>query len=93
MTDDELHKEFPRVREQIPIGSSWRHRRGEEYFVVGYCVLAGYRVPAVLCRGTGPYVWCRPASQFSDGRFHRVDGYVPPPSGRPDPVPDSEGID
>ena len=93
MTDDELMKEFPRVRERIPIGSTWRHRRGTEYFVVGHCVLAGYRVPAILCRGgTDSFVWCRPASQFADGRFSRVDGQGPgpTPSGTPDPVPDSE---
>lgn len=74
VAETELQNELSKLRSIIPMGSTWRHRRGEEYFVVGYCVLAGYRVPAVLCRGSDSVVWCRPAAQFLDGRFFRVDG-------------------
>jgi hypothetical protein len=78
MSDTELQTELAKFRSVIPMGSTWRHRRGDEYFVVGYCVLAGYRVPAVLCRGNDGIVWCRPAAQFLDGRFMRIDGSVAP---------------
>lgn len=61
------------ARTYVPIGSSWRHKKGDEYFVVGHCVLAGYKVPAILCRGKDSIVWCRPATQFLDGRFTRLD--------------------
>jgi hypothetical protein len=77
MSDSELQAELVKFRSVIPMGSTWRHRRGDEYFVVGYCVLAGYRVPAVLCRGNDGIVWCRPAAQFLDGRFMRMDGVAP----------------
>ena len=76
MTDTAVLHTLSDVRVQVPLGSSWRHRRGEEYLVVGHCVLAGYRVPAVLCRGTDAIVWCRPATQFLDGRFSRIDGFT-----------------
>lgn len=74
MTDTAVQNTLSEVRVQIPMGSTWRHRRGEEYLVVGHCVLAGYRVPAILCRGMDSIVWCRPATQFLDGRFSRIDG-------------------
>lgn len=61
------------ARTYVPIGSTWRHQKGEEYFIVGHCVLAGYRVPAILCRGVDSVVWCRPATQFQDGRLTRID--------------------
>jgi hypothetical protein len=77
LTEIELQTELSRVKTYVPIGSNWRHRRGEEYFIVGHCVLAGYRIPAILCRGADSILWCRPASQFLDGRFVRVDQLAP----------------
>lgn len=77
MTDTDLQAELAKLRNIIPMGSTWRHRRGEDYFVVGHCVLAGYRVPAVLCRGGEAVIWCRPAAQFLDGRFLRIDAAGP----------------
>jgi hypothetical protein len=86
------------ARTYIPIGSTWRHRKGEDYFIVGHCVLAGYMVPAVLCRATDSIIWCRPASQFQDGRLTRIDtlttsGEMESASAlmKPvDPIPDSQ---
>jgi hypothetical protein len=73
LNDSELKAAMAQARTFVPLGSTWRHKKGHEYFIVGHCVLAGYRVPAVLCRGTDSVIWCRPATQFLDGRLTRVD--------------------
>ena len=61
------------LRRLIPLGSTWRHRRGETYFVVGHCMLSDHSALAVLSRGEDGVVWCRPTEHFFDGRLTCID--------------------
>jgi hypothetical protein len=61
----------------VEIGSIWKHRKGAEYRVLGFCTLEATEERAVLYRlnrisgdfSDGEFVWCRPLSEFTDGRF------------------------
>jgi hypothetical protein len=61
------------LAEAVPHLSLWRHRKGGEYRVVGYCTLEETVEAAVLYKrrdGTGA-MWARRGSEFLDGRFER----------------------
>ena len=57
----------------VEIGSVWRHlKTGHIYIVVGECLIEASVTDAILyrrCDGTRGPVWCRPLSEFTDGRF------------------------
>ncbi len=58
-----------------PPGSHWRHRNGGIYEVVSIVIIEGTMSPAITyrCIDLSPALtWCRPASEFVDGRFSRV---------------------
>ena len=68
-----------------PIGSQWRHvKSGGVYRVKDLCLIEATLAPAVIYEGSHGYVqgkvlwntWCRPISEFLDGRFvrHSKDG-------------------
>jgi hypothetical protein len=76
----DLARDLASAKSLVPLGSTWLHRRGERYFVVGHCAIAGYKTTAVLCRGQDGIVWCRPTDQFVEGRLFRIDDG---PSGSP----------
>ena len=75
------------------VGSIWTHTKtGHEYKIDGFCVIEASLVEAVLYHRLDPpreidrefrdAVWCRPVSEFLDGRF------VPLPlEGRPTSSP------
>ena len=60
---------FPEVFDRAPKESRWLHLKSKGiYEVVGYAILY-VRVDNVLI-----VPWCRPADEFLDGRFQRVEG-------------------
>lgn len=58
--------------------SRWRHvKTGHEYVVHDHVLLEATLEPAVVYyrhRSADPFetMWCRPASEFFDGRFERI---------------------
>ena len=64
-----------------PIGSDWKHvKSGGLYSVITYAMIEATLTPAVIYAGGNGYhkdgltwkVWCRPVSEFMDGRFARI---------------------
>lgn len=64
------------------VGSQWTHlKSGQDYVVTGLCLIEADLTMGVLYRAetvSGKYAdstknpqWCRPASEFLDGRFQR----------------------
>jgi hypothetical protein len=56
-----------------PAGSTWRHRDGGVYTVVGAAVREEDLSPLVLYRSAGGVVWSRLHAEFAE-RFTLVDG-------------------
>ena len=63
--------------ERAPLLSGWRHiETGTVYVVQSHVLIEATLDPAVAYsqRHPGPVVvWCRPANEFFDGRFERVE--------------------
>lgn len=69
MTDDELKEKLFACP---AAGSVWRHRSGGLYRVVTTVIVEATLEPAVVYTkngGDGVLKWCRPLSEFLDGRF------------------------
>lgn len=68
-------------QEVAPYLSLWRHvKSGGEYMVRMHVILEATLEPAVIYykRLADPAeTWCRPASEFFDGRFERVSETEP----------------
>lgn len=63
------------IPEASPVGSLWRHRGGGTYRVVGHGLIEATLTAAVIYEPVGfdgPN-WVRPADEFLDGRFTRVE--------------------
>ncbi len=60
--------------EQAPRGTRWRHlKSGHDYMVQGHVLIEANLMPAVVYSRYGQTEnWCRPASEFLDGRFENV---------------------
>jgi len=62
--------------EAAPISTLWRHRKsGGIYTIFGECHIEATNEPAILYSSVqveGP-LWCRPKSEFFDGRFVQLD--------------------
>jgi len=64
--------EVTKLKLQCPTGSRWKHRNGAAYKVKGIVLIEATLTPAVIYCGVdcdAPMTWCRPASEFLDGRF------------------------
>ena len=52
------------------VGTIWRHYKGQEYEVVGNCVIEETCAPAVLYRkrsgDKNMTIWCRPLSSWNE---------------------------
>jgi hypothetical protein len=72
MTDGGLGDVILAAERDAPKNSWWRHRGGGHYQVVGHCVIEATREVGVLYYGRGGVTWCRPLSEFTDGRFARL---------------------
>lgn len=73
---DELADLVKSASDRVPPGSRWRHRNGVEYVVFGVAVNESSLDPWVMygdVTATRPFSWCRPLSEFLDGRFVRSD--------------------
>lgn len=63
----------------INVGSIWRHKkRGSVYEVVGFCIIEHSMEIGVLYKMTEAdteflFPWCRPLSEFKDGRYELVE--------------------
>ena len=70
--------------EQVPNGSRWRHRNGVEYVAFGVALDEHSLSPVVMYGNVNvdrPFAWCRPLSEFLDGRFTRVEYRSQQPAG------------
>lgn len=68
--------EIPSIPTNTPrIGERWRHvRRGTLYLVKGLCLREDNLEWQVLYQAAGSgFKWCRPVSEFMDGRFELVE--------------------
>lgn len=62
------------AKRTAPEGSVWRHRNGDLYIVVNHGFVETDVYPCIVYRLDGHSTcWVRPASEFLDGRFTRVD--------------------
>lgn len=62
-----------RVQAEVPLGSCWDHRKGGTYEIRGHALLeADYSVLVAYGKPEEAPTWCRPASEFLDGRFTRL---------------------
>lgn len=56
-------------------GTLWVHlKTGHRYVLVDVCMIEATLTDAALYKsedGSGP-IWCRPLSEFTDGRFEQV---------------------
>lgn len=63
-------------RETAPYLSNWQHiKTGTVYAVRSHVLIEATLEPAVIyyqCHGNPVVEWCRPASEFFDGRFERT---------------------
>lgn len=61
--------------ESLPVSTLWRHQKtGGVYVICGECQIEATNEPAVLYSSVqieGP-LWCRPKTEFLDGRFIRL---------------------
>lgn len=61
---------------KAPEGSVWRHKKsGGVYVVKLHVIVEATLAPAVVYHNrqkTKSEIWCRPASEFFDGRFERL---------------------
>ena len=55
-----------------PPGSKWVHHKGGQYQVIAVGYIEADLTPAVIYTDGG-LVWVRPAAEFLDGRFRRLD--------------------
>lgn len=66
-----------RNRERAPYLSGWRHMKtGTVYAVQSHVLIEATLDPAVVYyqrHGDPVVTWCRPANEFFDGRFERVE--------------------
>ena len=79
MTDDEVRQKLLSAIESfglVNLLSVWVHRKtGDHYKVVSFCMIERDLTPAVVYRNlTNNLTWCRPISEFIDGRFVREEG-------------------
>ena len=62
----------------VQIDSIWKHKKTENiYKVVGFCIIEHSMEIGVLYKMLGEdvkflYPWCRPLSEFKDGRYEFV---------------------
>ena len=77
MTLDEAKAEIIKNRERAPYLSEWVHLKSNGRYVVKFHVIIEATLePAVVYyprHGDPAITWCRPASEFFDGRFERVE--------------------
>jgi hypothetical protein len=77
MTLDDAKAAIKINRERAPYLSYWRHAKSGKKCVVKFHVLIEATLePAVVYyeRYADPVeTWCRPAAEFFDGRFERID--------------------
>jgi hypothetical protein len=102
-SDKDLDFYMANVSHRTPVGSRFIHQKSQNtYQVVGHCFIEATSEPGVLYALDGRIearIWCRPASEFLDGRFEARDGAAEPstdgrqssgapsadqPEGRPD---------
>jgi hypothetical protein len=61
--------------QSVPTSTLWRHRKtGGVYTISGMCQIEATNEPGVLYSSVqheGP-LWCRPISEFIDGRFEPI---------------------
>lgn len=57
------------------LGTAWQHvKTGGIYTAVSYCQIEATNEPGVLYRSVkGGPLWCRPLSEFTDGRFVPIE--------------------
>lgn len=74
---DEARIEILALTENVPIGTRWRHlKSGNDYMVTGHAIIEATLTPAVIYSRYGQTDrWCRPGSEFLDGRFENVTEY------------------
>lgn len=62
-------------RTKLKIGSRWQHRNGNIYVIIDVALLEANLRPAVIYMETEHTAlrWCRPAAEFLDGRFKRIE--------------------
>lgn len=64
-----------KLKKTCPKGSRWKHRNGAVYEVLSIVLIEATLTPAITYRSVdchNPMNWCRPASEFLDGRFERL---------------------
>lgn len=67
---------FSEAVERAPAGSFWRHMKGGgTYKVLAHGFIEATVTPAIVYRSTGTAVtvWIRPAAEFLDGRFEKIN--------------------
>lgn len=61
-----------------PTGSLWKHRKsGGVYRIVGHALIENDVTPAIIYESLSgdAGLWVRPADEFQDGRFAKVNPY------------------
>lgn len=75
MTLEEAKAQIAKNRETAPYLSQWRHlKTSGEYVVKMHVIIEATTEPAVVYHKRFAHpdeTWCRPASEFFDGRFER----------------------
>lgn len=80
MTDDELRSRFfPAIQSFDSfddLSGVWVHRKtGGRYKIVTFCLIEADLTLSVVYRNlANNLTWCRPISEFTDGRFVREEG-------------------
>lgn len=72
---EEALAELSARKQEVPIGSLWRHRKTDTIYTVKGLALLESDLSLVLSYkelGTSNIHWIRPLSEFLDGRFERV---------------------
>jgi hypothetical protein len=70
----ELLRDLNDAHMEAPVGSQWRHnKKGTVYEVAEYVIIEAVPTIGIVYSAADKVLkWCRPLSEFLDGRFTRV---------------------
>ena len=79
----ELEQILNKTMTAAPVGSLWKHVKTERWYrVIGHCFIEAQAEIAIIYVHDPhmiPLSWCRPASEFLDGRFEAQEAHEAPP--------------